>query len=312
MRSSSQSLKTRSLIGVFLILLLALTACGQTPTNTNPDAVTLKLGSKQDLEARILSTLYYQLLTKAGFNVDRIAPGQNAFVFNGIKSGDIDVYPEFTSTGLDAIKVTPSNNPEEDYNTVKTEFKEQFNIEWLDPSLELNDTYAICATAERAQELGITTISDLQPKLSELTMTLQADADYVIDYLKAAYNISLDSFKDLQRLDYGIGLDALANGQADLAFCYSADVNIIQRDFVVIEDDKSAFPAYNPAPVVRGEILEANPKIAEALNPLAPLLTTQVSLELQEKTLAKEEEGMTRDRALETVTQEFLESNNLL
>src|SRR5687768_12407889 len=101
MRSFSQSLKTRSFIGLFLILFLALSACGQS-TPTSSEGPTLKLGSKMDLEARILSTLYYQLLTKANFKIQKISPGQNAFVLNGIKNGDIDVYPEFTSSGLDA------------------------------------------------------------------------------------------------------------------------------------------------------------------------------------------------------------------
>jgi len=316
---SFKYLRAKPLLLLVLIPVLILSACGSTSGGgqtggTTPTAkVTIKLGSKKDSEARILSELYNLLLTKAGFDVKAVTPGQNAFVFNGIKSGDIDVYPEFTSTGLDALspKVAPSKDPAKDYQTVKTGFEQQYQITWLDVA-PLNDTYGICALKTRADELGVKTISDLAPKLSQLTMALQPDGLYVIDFLTPDYGIKQSSFKALQKVDYAVGFKSVVEKQTDLTFCYSTDVTIAQQNLVVIQDDKNAFPAYNPAPIVRDSVLKANPKIADALNPLAPMLTNDVSLTLQKQWADLQNGGMSPDQAYKKVCTDFLTSKGLL
>ncbi len=302
-----------------IIPLLILAACGSasyrcstsTGSTTGASQVTLKLGSKEDLEGKIMTEMYNQLLTKAGFKIDPIKPGKNDFVLSGIKNGDIDLYPEFTSTGLDALKLTPSHNPQQDYETVKTNYASKFNIDWLDFSPNLNDTYAICARKDRAQQLGITTISQLTPKLKSLTLALPPDSKYVIDFLKP-YGITQSSFKSTSTLDYGVGFQSVVNKQNDLNFCYSTDVTIAQQNLVVIQDDKSAFPEYNPAPIVRDSILKANPKIADALNPLAPKLSNDVSLSLQKQILDLQNGGMSPAQATKQAVQTWLKSQNLL
>lgn len=302
--------------------LFLLSACGFNSSSSNTGSnsgsntgsssqVTLKLGSKEDTEAKILSEMYYQLLTKAGFKVDRVKPGKNDFVLSGIKNGDIDLYPEFTSTGLDSLHITPSHDPQKDYQTVKDNFEKQFQITWLDYSPNLNDTYAICARKDRAQALGVTTISQLTPKLKDLTFAIPPDSGYVLDFLKP-YGISQSSFKDIKKVDYGIGFQAVVNKQADINFCYSTDVTIAQQNLVVIQDDKQAFPEYNPAPIVRDSILKANPKIADALNQLAPKLTNDVSLTLQQQALQAKDSGTSLENAIRTTVQNWLKSQNLI
>lgn len=306
----------RSLVLLALIPLLILSACGSTGSTGSgggtATSVTLKLGSKKDLEARILSELYNLLLTKAGFTIHAVNPGVNTFVLNGIQSGDIDLYPEFTSTGLAALKVTPTGDPQKDYQAVKTGFESQYHITWLDAAFGLNDTYAICARQDKLQSLGVTSISTLMPKLSQLTMALPPDSLYVLDFLKPVYGIKATSFKAIQKVDYSIGFQSVANGQADLNFCYSTDVTIAQKSLTVIQDDKMAFPPYNPAPIVRDSILQANPKIADALKPLSTALTNDVSLMLQKKALDDQNAGMTVEQSIKAVATDWLKSQNLL
>jgi osmoprotectant transport system substrate-binding protein len=312
----TRSFGAKLLILLTVIPLLILSACGSTSSSsttsgTGAAPVTLKLGSKEDLEGKIMTEMYNQLLTKAGFKIDPVKPGKNDFVLTGIKNGDIDLYPEFTSTGLDALKLTPSHDPQTDYNTVKTNYESQFHITWLDFSPNLNDTYAICARKDRAQALGVTTISELAPKLKNLTFALPPDSLYVLDFLKP-YNITKASFKSVQTLDYGVGFQSVVQKQTDLNFCYSTDVTIAQQNLVVIQDDKSAFPEYNPAPIVRDSILKANPKIADALNPLAPKLTNDVSLSLQKEILARQTSGMSIAQAIKQTVTEWLKSEQLI
>lgn len=317
MISLIRSSRAKSLILLILIPLLILSACGSTGSNgssgggSTQTKVTLKLGSKKDLEARLLSEMFNLLLTKAGFNIQAVSPGVNSFVLNGIKSGDIDLYPEFTSTGLDALKITPTGDPQKDYQAVKDGFEKQFHITWLNAAFGLNDTYAICTRQDKAQQIG-TTISQVTPKLSQLTMALPPDSLYVLDFLKPVYGIQPTSFKSLQKVDYSIGFKSVENKQADLNFCYSTDVTIAQKHLVVLQDDKRAFPPYNPAPIVRDSVLQANPKIADALNPLASVLTNDVSLMLQKDALDKQSSGMSVEQSIKVTATDFLKSKSLL
>ena len=103
-----RSLAGRSLVLLLLIPLL-LAACGGsssggggttsgTPSNSS---ITVTVGGKLDTEAQLLTEMYSLLLKKAGFHVlEKRALGTNAVVFAAITSGQIDLYPEFTATGL--------------------------------------------------------------------------------------------------------------------------------------------------------------------------------------------------------------------
>src|SRR5262249_3361183 len=118
--------------------------------------------------------------------------------------------------------------------------------------------------------------------------------------------------KALQKVDYAVGFKSVVEKKTDLTFCYSTDVTIAQQNLVVIQDDKNAFPAYLPAPIVRDSVLKANPGIATALNPLAPMLTNEVSLDLQKKWADLQNGGMSPDQAYKKVATDFLTSKGLL
>jgi len=289
------------------------TSTGSSSTGgSNSKGVTLTVGGKLDGESKILTELYTLVLRDAGYTVnEKPAFGDNAIVFQGIKSGALDIYPEFTATGLDALSKKSSLDDQTDYNTVKTGYKQQFNIDWLNYS-PLNDTYAVCMQKSEAQKLNITTLSDLASKASQLTFDLPSDSNYVFDYLKPKYNnLSLASFKGSHKVDYAIGFKELAGGQTQAAFCYSTDIGIVTNNFVVLQDNNHAFPAYHPAPIVRDSVLSKNPDIATVLNKLAPYLTTDVSLQLQKAVLDNTNQGMSNAQAVTQAATAFLQKNNL-
>ena len=113
-----RSLAGRSLVLLLLIPLL-LAACGSssggggttsgTPSNSS---ITLTVGGQLDTEAQLLTEMYSLLLKKAGFHVvEKRALGTNAVVFAAITSGQIDLYPEFTATGLAKLEKPPQKTP---------------------------------------------------------------------------------------------------------------------------------------------------------------------------------------------------------
>src|SRR2546423_10696519 len=134
-----RSLRAKSLVLFALVPLLILAACGgstgsSTGSNTpsTSSKVPITVGSKLDPEAQLLGEMYVLLLRKAGFTVNsKLALGQTTTVFAALKGGSIDLYPEFTATGLNLLGAKSAFDPSKDYQTVKTAFEQHSHILWL-------------------------------------------------------------------------------------------------------------------------------------------------------------------------------------
>ena len=317
----SRSLRAKSLVLFALISMLVLAACGGTtspsgssgPSATSaPSTVPITVGSKLDPEAQLLGEMYVLLLQKAGFTVNpKLALGMTPTVFAALKSGAIDLYPEFTATGLNILGVKSSFNPTQDYQTVKTGFEQQYHITWLDEA-PLNDGYALCTSKAESQKLGVTTLSQLAPKVSQLTLATQSDGVTFFDDLKATYGFQTSSFKAVTKVDYAIGFAAVKSGDAQVTECYTTDGSVTTQNFIFLQDDKHGFPEFHPAPIVRDSVLQSDPGIAAALNPLAPDLTTDVSIMLQQQVAMKKASGESVSQAVKEVATAFLMSKGLL
>src|SRR6266702_3875466 len=213
------SLGAKLLLLFALIPMLILSACGgSTGSSTSssgtstPTKVPITVGSKLDPEAQLLGQMYVLLLQKAGYTVNpKLALGQTPIVFAALKSGAIDLYPEFTGTGLNILNVQSSFNPTTDYQTVKNGFEQQYHITWLDQA-PLNDGYALCASPK----LGITTLSQLAAKVHQLNLTTQSDGVTFFNDLKSTYGFDTTNFKSVKKVDYALGFTAVKSGAADV------------------------------------------------------------------------------------------------
>ncbi len=313
------SLGAKFLLLFALIPMLILSACGgstgsssSTSGTTTPTKVPITVGSKLDPEAQLLGEMYVLLLQKAGYTVNsKLALGQTPVVFNALKSGAIDLYPEFTGTGLNILGVKSAYNPQQDYQTVKNGFEQQYHITWLDQA-PLNDGYALCTSKTESQKLGVTTLSQLAPKVPQLTLATQSDGVTFFDNLESIYGFKTASFKAVKKVDYTIGFTAVKNGQADVTECYTTDGSVLTQGFIFLNDDKHGFTEFHPAPIVRDSVLQSDPGIANALNPLAPDLTTDVSIALQAQVQMKKASGTSVSEAVKEVATSFLQSKGLL
>src|SRR3989442_113422 len=262
--------RVKFLAPLVLLALLLLSACGSSTTTGNSSGGgttskgTITVGGKKDVEAQLLTEMYSELLTKAGFTVnEKLAFGNTPFNVAAIKNGDIDLYPEFTATGLNVLNIPSTYHPDQDYQNVKNGFEQKFKITWLDRS-PLNDGYAICTSKSESQKLGITSISQLAPMVSKLILETPSDGVPFIDNLKKTYGFDTKSFKKTETVDYAIGFTTVANNQAQVNVCYGTDATVPQQNFVFLQDDKNGFPAFNPAPIVRDAVLSKYPDIATA------------------------------------------------
>jgi osmoprotectant transport system permease protein len=129
--------------------------------------IKLTVGSKNDADGQLLAEMYSLLLTNQGFNVTtKLMLGQTPVLETAIKSGVIDIYPEFTGTGLSIGSLANTTDPQTAYNEVKTYFEQQFHITWLDAAFNLNDSYGYCTSKANANKYHLQSIGDLAKPLS--------------------------------------------------------------------------------------------------------------------------------------------------
>lgn len=295
---------TSMFFGLILILIL-LASCS--PAGNNNSQTVIRVASKDFTEQFILGEMYAQLLEANGFKVERkLNLGGTPIAQKALESNEIDLYPEYTGTGLLTVLKLPVNtDPAAVYNTVKNEYESRFKLVWLDPA-PMNNTQAVAMKRSKAQELGIQTISDLVAQASNLIMVGPPEFQEREDGLPGMRKVYGDfNFKEYKSVDPGLRYQAINEGQADVTVAFGTDGEIAAFDLIVLRDDKGLWPPYQVAPVIRKDVLDANPQIAEILNSLAPLLTDEVMQKLN-----YEVSGNRREPA--DVAREFLQQQGLL
>jgi osmoprotectant transport system substrate-binding protein len=291
---------------LWLLSLLGLTSLMLIPTPLVSAAAPIKVGSKDFTEQFIIGEMYALALENAGLTVERkLNLGGTPVAQAGLTSGEIDLYPEYTGTGLLTVLKLPANSDQKQvYETVAKAYKEQFNLVWLDPA-PMNNTQALAMTQEGAKKFGIKTISDLAAKASELTLIGPPEFQVREDGLPGIQKVYGDfQLKDYKAVDPGLRYKGLVDGQADVTVAFGTDGEISAFDLVLLEDDKKLFPPYQIAPVVRQQALEEAPQIADVLNALAPQLTDATMQRLNYEVSGKQREPA--DVAKEFLTQEGL------
>ncbi|HZS58041.1 MAG TPA: glycine betaine ABC transporter substrate-binding protein [Gemmatimonadaceae bacterium] len=231
-----------------LIAILALIAPATTPSESRPVIV----GSKPFGESYILAEMFAQLLEARGFRVERrLGLGATLIAYPALAKGAIDVYPEYTGTGLLAIlgDSTSSTDPKAVYARVSTELEKRDGVRWLAP-LGFENTYAIAVRKATADSLHLTTISDLARVGSGLRGGLTADfigRPDGLPKLGAVYGLHLAEVKALLP---AVKYQALAQGAVDVIDGYETDGSIERYHVVVLTDDRHAFPPYEAVAVV--------------------------------------------------------------
>jgi glycine betaine/choline ABC-type transport system substrate-binding protein len=276
MRTNSTHWLAKALGVVMLLTVLTLAGCGGggSGAGSKPGSgINLTIGSKNDPDGQLLAEMYSQLLQHQGFNVTtKRALGQTTVLDAAIKSGAVDIYPEFNGTALSLYKLPQTNDPQTAYTEAKNYYEQNLHVTWLDPALKLNDSYGYCTSQAKAQQYNLTTIADLAPVANKLVFALQQDAKDIYAAAGQAYGVS---FKSTVTISEQLSFQAVQGGQADINECYTTDPAIVTNHFVLLQDTKNAFPPYNPSPIVRDQTLAKSSAIASTLNALAQHLTTE-------------------------------------
>jgi osmoprotectant transport system permease protein len=210
-------------------------------TTTSISAQTsVKIGSKKFTESYVLGEIAKRTLSDADIPAEhRQGMGGTIILWQALRGGQIDAYPEYTGTIVQEI-LKRSDPLHVDF--VADELH-KMGIGMTKP-LGFNNTYALVMRGDRANALGIRTIGDLQ-KHPELKFGLThefLDRQDGWQPLAVAYRLNPQS---VAGIDHALGYDALRTGQIDVKDAYSTDAKIAQFDLVVLADDLNFFPRYD-------------------------------------------------------------------
>lgn len=248
-------------------------------------STTIRVGSKDFTENLVIAEIYALALEDNGYTVERVSNISSSLIHNSIVNDEIDLYPEYTGTGLlSVLGEDMETDPEKVYKTVKKEYEEQFNLTWLDYA-SANDSQGLVIRTEVANSLNIKTISDLQAHASELRFASQGEFDEREDGLPGLEKTyGTFNWQSSKVYDNSLKYSVLENDEADVTPAYTTEGQLVSTDkFTLLEDDKQFWPPYNLAPVVRDNILDDNPDIKTILNNISEKLDTETVTELNAK-----------------------------
>ncbi len=246
------------------------------PSCSGGSGTAIRIGSKNFTEEYAVAEIYAQALEAKGFKVDRskFDLGSTQIAMAALQRGDIDLYPEYTGTGLlDVLHLPAMRDANAIYRTVRDAYAKRYHLTWLTPS-PMNDSQALATTKAIAQKYGITTLSKLSTLAPQLRLATIPEFTSRADGLPGLQKFYGGfKFKDVKTYDIGLKYDALLQGSADIATAFTTDGAIAANDLVIVIDDRHFWPAYNVAPVVRDDVLAKHPQIATVLNAVSPLIT---------------------------------------
>ncbi|EKN65760.1 substrate-binding region of ABC-type glycine betaine transport system [Neobacillus bataviensis LMG 21833] len=265
------------------------------------------IGSKNFSESMILGNMLADLIeNKTDLQVERkLNLGGTQVAFSAVNSGDIDLYVEYTGTGLvNILKQPPESDPDKVYTYVQKEFKQKYGLEMLKP-IGFNNTYALAVRQDTAKEYGLETISDLAKVSGNLimgpTIEFPNREDGLIG-LSKTYNLE---FKDVKAVDGGLRYTALDNHKSDVIDAFSTDGLLEAFHLKVLKDDQNFFPPYYAVPLIKVETLKEHPELKKAINSLAGKLTDEKMRQLNYKV-----DSLKQSPA--KVAKDFLEKEGLL
>ncbi len=276
-----QNLSYKKIIFTLGTILVAMLVISAAPLLTQRDD-TITIAGKLGTEPSIITNMYKILIEEeTDYSVDvEDGLGKTSFLFNALRSDDIDGYLEFTGTVIGELTKEELDSKEEEavYEQAKSSLEEQFDMTLLEP-MEFNNTYTLAVKREFAEENNLETIGDLRSIEDEIDpgFTLEFnDREDGWPAIQEAYNLDFDNIRTMEP---SLRYQAVEGGDINLVDAYSTDAELRQFDMVILEDDRNVFPPYQGAPLFKESFLDEHPEIIEPLNKLGGMISNE---EMQE------------------------------
>lgn len=276
------------------------------------------VSSKIDTEGGVLGNIIQLVLNASGIQTsDRIQLGGTPVVRQAILAGEIDIYPEYTGNAAFFFEKADApvwKDAPQAYEEAKKLDYDANRIVWLSPS-PANNTWAIALRKDVAKANNLATLSDFGKYVSDGgQVVLAASSEFVnsaaaLPAFQTTYGFTLkpEQLITLSGGDTAATIAAAANqtNGANAAMVYGTDGGIAPSGLVVLDDDKHVQPVYQPAPVIREEVLKQNPQIADLLKPVFEKLDLTTLQDLNGRVQVGGE-------PVKAVAEDFLKQNGFL
>ena len=284
---------------LLIVGLLVLVGCGTDDENE------IVIGGKDFTEQYIMAEMMSQLIEENTDLDTSLELNLGTSVIHGaIEKGDIDVYLEYTGTGLMNMGMDLISDPDEAYDAVSSAFEEEINVKWLE-QYGFANTYTLTVTQETAAENGLQSITDLTAVSDDFVLGGPQGFSEREDGLPGLMEHYDFEFADSTMMAPALMYPALVENEVEVIAGFTTDGQVAAYDLVTLEDDKQFFPPYDAAPLVRNETLEAHPELEEILNQLAGRIDDTTMAELNARVDMDGEEP-------EDVAEDFLISEGLI
>ncbi len=230
----------------------------------------VRVGSKSFTESVVLGEIVARTVASSGVPVShRSALGGTRVLWEALRQGEIDLYPEYTGTLAREIL---GGEPIADDAALRRALAARGV--GVGATLGFENTYALGMRRADAERLGVRTVSDLlrHPGLRFGFTNEFVDRADGWPALRARYGLSAPA---LRGLDHDLAYQALAAGELDVVDLYSTDAQIAQLDLVVLEDDRHAFPRYDAVVLHRLDLERRAPAALQATRRLEGALTAR-------------------------------------
>jgi osmoprotectant transport system substrate-binding protein len=259
-------------------------ASGQITSNADNAAISLKIGSKNFTEQKVLGEIYSQGLAAAGYKTSTdLNLGDQDTALAALKGGQIDAYPEYTGTALTAFFKKDAADLPKDPQAAYEETKSLFAADAITafPPTPFTSSNEVAVTQETADKYGLKNISDLSKVADKLTLYGSPECRKRMDCLLGLETIYGLKFKKFVPVDIAQRHDVLSSGRADVSIVFTTDPQITRNKEVLLEDDKGMFPPYNPTLLMKTETADkAGADLAKTIDLIQKPLTDDAMQEL--------------------------------
>jgi osmoprotectant transport system substrate-binding protein len=246
--------------------------------------VRLTIGSKNFTEQRVLGEIYAQGLQAAGYTVKKdLNLGDEHRALAALKTGEISAYPEYTGTALLSFFGRKADELPKDPAAAYDEAKREFASEGLTafPPTPFTSSNEVAVTADTAERLHLTNISDLAGKAQKLTLYGAPECRERLDCLLGLEQIYGLHFKKFVAVPIPQRHSVLSSGRADVSIVFTTDPQIHREKEVLLEDDRGMFPPYNSTLVMKdATAAAAGPDLPKTLDMIQEQLTDENMQEL--------------------------------
>jgi glycine betaine/choline ABC-type transport system substrate-binding protein len=265
---------------------------------SNPENADIEItvGSKNFTEQFILGEIYAQALEAAGYTVNKdLNLGSEQIALRSLRQGEIDAYPEYTSTALTSFfQMAPEDVPgdaQQAYEETQDDFAD-LGLQAFPPT-PFSSANAVGLLTETAEEHGLESISDLEGVSQDLVLAGSPECRQRIDCL-----VGLEEYYGLEFLrftpvDIGLRYEVLDEGDADLSIVFTTDAQLSTDPdkYTILEDDQGVLPAGNVMFVANEEtVAEAGEDFGEVVEKVQENLTLEVMQELNARVDVDKEE----------------------